>query len=454
MIKRLHFSALNVAFSFVTVSLVTLTLFALPLWYAWDNTIEQGRVTILEADARRMTRLIAAHGVDALATAIDTQVADTFDRGESVVILLADPNMRKRAGNLPAWPRGVAPVGTVRTTSMRLDHRTVSLALLHSTLPGGYHLLVGRDVGRFDRLERLFLYGLLGAAGILLVVGITGGLLVRSTLLAKVQDINQAAFAIMHGNLSHRLPAHPGENELNTLVATENRMLDQIEHLVEGIRNVSNSIAHDLRTPLTELRSRLEELTVTKPDPDQAFAEVDAAIADVDRVIDIFNALLRMAEIDTGVRRSGFVEVDASAIAAEAAEFYHPVAEVKGATLTFASSGPLTLAGDPLLLAQAVGNLIDNALKYVSEHGSISVGAGRGPDGAIEIAVADDGPGIPEEEKPKVFERFYRGDASRGTPGAGLGLSLVAAVARLHGGDLRLSDNHPGLRATLSFPAV
>ncbi|MFL6676534.1 MAG: sensor histidine kinase [Massilia sp.] len=449
----MHFSALNVALSFVAVSMVTLALFALPLWYAWDNTIEQGRVTILQADARRMTRLIAAHGVDVLTTAIETQVGDTFERGESIVILLADPNLRKRAGNLPAWPSGAAPAGAVRTTSMQLDHRLVSLALLHTTLPGGYHLLVGRDVSRFDQLERLFLYGLLGAAGILLMVGITGGLLVRSTLLAKVKDINQAAFAIMHGNLSHRLPAHAGENELNTLVATENRMLDQIEHLVEGIRNVSNSIAHDLRTPLTELRSRLEELTVTKPDPEQAFAEVDAAIADVDRVIDIFNALLRMAEIDTGVRRSGFVEVDASAIAAEAAEFYHPVAELKGVRLSFEADGPTALAGDPLLLAQAVGNLIDNALKYVSEKGKISVATVRRRDGTIEIAVADDGPGIPDAEKPKVLERFYRSDASRGTPGAGLGLSLVAAVARLHGGALSLTDNHPGLRATLTFPA-
>jgi signal transduction histidine kinase len=255
----------------------------------------------------------------------------------------------------------------------------------------------------------------------------------------------------MHGNLSHRLPAHPGENELNALVETENRMLDQIEHLIEGTRNVSNAIAHDLRTPLAELRSRLEELTVTRPDPEQTFGEVDGAIADVDRVIAIFNALLRMAEIDTGVRRSGFVEVNASKIAAEAAEFYHPVAELKGVALKFRSSGPASLAGDPLLLAQAVGNLIDNALKYTAEKGTISVETTRRADGTIEIAVADDGPGIPDDEKSKVLERFYRGDRSRCTSGAGLGLSLVAAVARLHGGALTLADNHPGLRATLSF---
>jgi len=174
----------------------------------------------------------------------------------------------------------------------------------------------------------------------------------------------------------------------------------------------------------------------------------------VDRVLGIFNALLRLAEIDTGARRSGFVQVDLAKVASEAAEFYHPVAELKGVMLTFASSGDLIGTGDPLLLAQAIGNLIDNALKYAQERGTIAVQAIRRPDGAIEVSVSDDGPGIPDDEKPKVTTRFYRGDASRGTPGVGLGLSLVAAVAKLHGGVLELTDNHPGLRATLlMFPA-
>jgi signal transduction histidine kinase len=192
---------------------------------------------------------------------------------------------------------------------------------------------------------------------------------------------------------------------------------------------------------------------VTRPSTEETFAEIETAVADVDRVIGIFNALLRLAEIDTGARRSGFVQVDLAKVASEAAEFYQPVAELKGVTLTFESSGELAVAGDPLLLAQAIGNLIDNALKYAQEKGTIAVRAIQRSDGAIEVAVSDDGPGIPDDEKPKVTERFYRGDASRGTPGVGLGLSLVAAVAKLHGGVLELTDNHPGLRATvLMFP--
>ncbi|HEY4974978.1 MAG TPA: sensor histidine kinase, partial [Steroidobacteraceae bacterium] len=177
-------------------------------------------------------------------------------------------------------------------------------------------------------------------------------------------------------------------------------------------------------------------------------AEIDAAVADVDRVIRIFNALLRLAEIDSGMRRSGFVPVDVAAVAAAAVEFYQPAAELRGSSLVLQISGPAPIRGDPVLLAQALGNLIDNALKYTPDDGTITV-AVRSDVDSVEIVVADTGPGIPEAQKSKAVERFYRGDASRCTPGVGLGLSLVDAVARLHGSELRLEDNHPGLRARI-----
>ncbi|MEM4989738.1 HAMP domain-containing sensor histidine kinase [Collimonas sp. H4R21] len=450
MINSLHFSARSAALSFVAVSLVVLALFATPLWYTWRETIEEGRVRILQADARRLVNVFNRQGVAALTSAIEVQVG-TQAAGAEDLVLFADASLARLAGNLPAWPREV-PAGSGKyTLSIDVDGQPTRVVLLHKTLPGGYHLLVANDVAKYRKLENLFLYGLICATGIVLLLGVAGGLLVRRTLLAKVGDINQAAAAIMQGNFSHRLPAYGGENELNTLVETENRMLDQIEQLIGGVRNVSNAIAHDLRTPLAELRSRLEELALTRPAPAQTFDEIDGAIADVDRVIDIFNALLRLAEIDSGARHSGFVEVDVASVASEVAEFYQPLAELHGRTLSFASSGPLVLAGDPLLIAQAIANLVDNALKYAQRNGKITVATGRAPDGGILIAVSDDGPGISDEEKPKVLERFYRSDASRGTPGAGLGLSLVAAVAKLQGGTLTLSDNHPGLTATLAF---
>jgi hypothetical protein len=455
MIKSLRFSALTLALSYVAVSLVVLASFATPLWYAWRNTIEHGRAEVLQADAQKLSNLFAKYGADALAATIDTQVGGKLEAVENIILLFADPTLSKLAGNLPSWPHEVSESTGIRIMSIDVGDRVVRAALLHKRLPDGYHLVVGRDIGRFQQLEKLFLYGLMGAASIVLLLGILGGLLVRRTLLSKVNDINRAASAIMQGNFSHRLPAYGGEYELNALVETQNRMLDQIEHLIGGIKNVSNAIAHDLRTPLAELRSRLEELSLIRPGQEQTFGEIESAIADVDRIIGIFNALLRLAEIDTGARRSGFIEVDTARIASEVAEFYLPLAELHGRTLSFASSGPLALAGDPLLLTQAIGNLIDNALKYAQEKGAITVETSRGPDGAIEITVSDNGPGIPDSDKPKVLERFYRGDASRGTPGAGLGLSLVAAVAKLHGGELKLTDNYPGLRATLIlFSAV
>jgi signal transduction histidine kinase len=217
--------------------------------------------------------------------------------------------------------------------------------------------------------------------------------------------------------------------------------------LMQGVKNVSNAIAHDLRTPLGELRSRLEGLTRTRPPADETFVGIEAAIEDVDRVIGIFNALLRLAEIDSGARRSGFAAVDVAKVAGDAAAFYQPLAEHKGLDLSFDGPDELTAAGDATLLAQAIVNLLENALKHAS--GAVAVSVRRPRDGEIEVAVSDDGPGIPDAERPRVTERFYRCEASRGTPGVGLGLSLVSAIARLHGGALELSDNRPGLRAGL-----
>jgi signal transduction histidine kinase len=285
------------------------------------------------------------------------------------------------------------------------------------------------------------------------IAGVLGGLMIRRAVLVRVDGIRQTVLAIVQGDWSHRLPTKTASDELDTLSRTINGMLDQLEQLLHGVRDVSNSIAHDLRTPLAELRSRLEELSLTRPAPEEAFAEIDAAVADVDRVIRIFNALLRLAEIDTGMRRSGFVHVSAADVARQAVDFYLPAAELKGIALSYRGNGPADISGDPVLLAQAIGNLIDNALKYTSDGGLISVEVQTVADGKARITVADDGPGIPDEEKPKVSTRFYRGDASRGTPGVGLGLTLVASVAKVHGGALELADNNPGLRAQMVIPA-
>jgi signal transduction histidine kinase len=301
-------------------------------------------------------------------------------------------------------------------------------------------------------LEQRFWYGLAGAVAVLLIAGLLIGLITRRALMSRVDSIRQTVSAIIHGDLKHRLPTHLSDDELNTLSLTINGMLEQIELLVHGVKNVSNSIAHDLRTPLAELRSRLEELALIRPAAEETFLEIDGAVADVDRVIRIFDALLRLAEIDAGMRRSGFVSIDVTELAATAVEFYAPAAELKNIALNFHSDGPLPVSGDPILLAQALSNLIDNALKFAPDGGVIDVAVHRRADGPVEIAVTDNGPGINDAEKAKVVERFYRGDASRGTPGVGLGLSLVQAVAKLHGSAIEMSDQNPGLRVMLTLP--
>jgi len=233
-------------------------------------------------------------------------------------------------------------------------------------------------------------------------------------------------------------------------VAERLRAEQELVESIDGIRHASNAIAHDLRTPLAALRARLEAVLINALPADEVLGEVEAALGDVDGVIDMFNALIRLAEIDAGVRRSGFVLLDLAAVANEAAEFYRPMAELRGIDLQVDLAPLPSTPGDPQLLAQAIGNLLDNAIKFSGTGSTVQVTAHHadGEEG-IAIAVRDHGPGIADADKPKVVQRFYRGDQSRATPGAGLGLALVAAVARLHGGRLELGDNVPGLAATL-----
>jgi signal transduction histidine kinase len=443
-------SALALALGYVALGITALVLFAAPLWYAWQVTIQEGRAEILQADAQRLADVYRRDGADGLKNFIDTRVGMQI-AGERI-LLLTDASMHPLAGNLQAWPSTVPATPGNYNIQVDIGHRGVQEALVHVALLGSYNLLVGRDNLLFKPLQTRFWFGLTAAIAVLCIAGLLVGLITRRALLSRVHSIRQTVSAIIHGDLKHRLPTHLNEDELNTLSQTINGMLDQIELLVHGVRNVSNSIAHDLRTPLAELRSRLEELTLIRPSAEETYEEIDAAVADVDRVIRIFDALLRLAEIDAGMRRSGFESLDVADLAANAVEFYEPAAELKNINLKFRSDGPLLVSGDPVLLAQALSNLIDNALKYAPHNGAIEVAVKKRGEATAEISVSDNGPGIEDVEKTKVVERFYRGDASRGTPGVGLGLSLVQAVAKLHGSPLELYDHLPGLRVVLTLP--
>lgn len=447
MTRVIRSSAVTLATGYVLLAFTALVLFAAPLLYAWQATIKDFRFEILQEDSQRLAHVFDLRGPAGLKAFIDERVGMQI-AGERM-LLLSDAAGRPLAGNLPAWPQSIPARAGSYTLPVTLDGRHSIVAMVLATLPGGYRLLVGRDVDRFAPIERRFWYGLAGAVAVLTVAGLIGALLIRRALLARIQSTQQTVAAIMRGDLSHRLEVRSSGDELDTLAQTINRLLEQIEQLVHGIANVSNSIAHDLRTPLAELRSRLEELALTRPPVEATFAEIDAAVADVDGVIRIFNALLRLAEIDAGLRRSNFVETDLGELVAKAVEFYLPAAELKGLSLSLRDSGPTGARCDPVLLAQAINNLIDNSLKFVAPGGHVELGVARLAQGLVAVTVADNGPGIPEADRPKAAQRFFRGDASRGTPGVGLGLSLVEAIARLHGGSLELADNHPGLIARM-----
>jgi signal transduction histidine kinase len=443
-------SAVSLALGYVALGITALVLFAAPLWYAWQVTIQEGRAEILQADAQRLTDVFHREGAAGLKAFIDARVGMQI-AGERI-LLLTDASMHPLAGNLSMWPSTVPVAPGNYTIQVEVGNQGAQPALVHVAMVGSENLLVGRYNTIFKPLQTRFWYGLTAAIAVLSIAGLLVGLITRRALMSRIHSIRQTVSAIMHGDLKHRLPTHLNDDELNTLTRTINGMLEQIELLVHGVRNVSNSIAHDLRTPLAELRSRLEELALIRPPPEQTYAEIDGAVADVDRVIRIFDALLRLAEIDAGMRRSGFVALDLADLAANAVEFYAPAAELKNIDLAFRSDGPVSVSGDPVLLAQALTNLIDNALKYAPVNGAIEVAVLKRGDGTAEISVSDNGPGIAESEIGKVVERFYRGDASRGTPGVGLGLSLVQAVAKLHGSALALSDQKPGLRAAMTIP--
>lgn len=421
------------------------------LWWLTAGYLDLQADAVIAIDAREITAQLRNFGLPGAIAAIHERVAESPDG--RAVYLLADRQLKPLAGNLPAWPAVVSKPGSYQVQILRAGQLR-TMRLLRIALPDGLNLLVGRDVQDRAELRALIVDGLFWAGGTALLLAIGGGILVRRAVLDRVEMINDTANAIVRGDLTQRIPTRETADAFDQLAQTINRMLQQIHQLVEGVRNTTNAVAHDLRTPLAELRARLEELLRTHPAQEATFDEIHKAVADIDRVIAVFNALLRLAEIGSGARRSGFRRVELSDLVTEVAELYAPVAEeIEALFLVDAPSG-LMVNGDPYLLAQAVGNLVDNAVKYTPLHGKVSLQIAPCDDGWIEVVVADNGPGIPDADKPRVTERFYRCEGSCATAGIGLGLSLVEAVARLHDGRLSLADNHPGLIASLKLPAA
>ncbi|WP_341898852.1 ATP-binding protein [Ferrovibrio terrae] len=447
--KVLRSTAMRLALVFAGLFMIATLLLGGLLWWNTAGYLDRETDAVITADTRAIGDRLRDFGLAGAVQTMSERIA--ADSDGRAIYLLTDPRLRPLGGNVDAWPLKVgAGAGWYEIELVHRDRLHVS-RLLHVVLPGNFQLLVGRDVQDRVEIRNLFLRGLAWAGAAALALAFFGAWLIRRAVEHRIEGINRTATAIVQGDLARRVPLRDTDDEFDQLVATINRMLDQMQHLIEGVRNVSNAIAHDLRTPLAETRARLETLLRQPAGTEASLDGIAAAIADIDRLIGVFNALLRLAELDSGLRRAGFARIDLSALVEDAAELYGPAAEAKGITLTCEAEAGLGVDGDRYLLAQAVGNLLDNAVKYTPAGGSIRLSAGQS-DGHLMLAVADSGPGIPDAERGRVTERFYRGDTSRHAEGVGLGLSLVEAVARLHGGTLQLDGNNPGLRAVLALP--
>ena len=366
------------------------------------------------------------------------------------------------AGNVGSLEPGVLDhPGWLETNYRRLeapegtDHRALVQVV---QLPGGFRLLVGRDL---EERERLF--GIIANAGqwslaLVIVLGLAGGFFVSRRVLNRVEAMTDKAQIIMAGDLAGRLPVAGTADELDRLAEHLNAMLERIEALMRGLKEVSDNIAHDLKTPLTRLRNRCEQALRGSAGVADYRAALEATIAESDELIRTFNALLMIARAESGQARDNMTEFDAAEIARDVGELYEPLADEKGIALTVEAPAAAPVRGNRELVSQALANLIDNAIKYAGPNGEVNgapaeIVVKAGDDGErIALSVADRGPGIAEADRGRVVERFVRLEQSRSAPGSGLGLSLAAAVARLHGGELKLEDNHPGLRSTIALP--
>ena len=322
-------------------------------------------------------------------------------------------------------------------------------------LPSGLHLVVGRDVYERRGFTAIILQSFLFGAGGIVLLSIIAGLVNARRVLVRIDAINMTANKIMSGNMSERIPITQRNDEFDGLATSLNAMLDRIEQLMQGLKEVTDNVAHDLKTPLTRLRNQAESALRESADEDARRMALETTISESDKLIRTFNALLMIARAEAGTPSGAFTAIDISAVAADVAELYQPVAEEAGVTLVTEINEGLQLSGNRELLAQALVNLVENAIKY-----------GRSPDGTparivirvsghagrVKLEVDDNGPGIAPEDRGRAVERFVRLEKSRTEPGSGLGLSLVAAVARLHRGEFRLEDAMPGLRAVIELP--
>jgi len=430
------------------------------LGYVYWNTavlLERQINETIEAEVTGLAEQYAEGGIDRLVRTVRDRSAEADDS----LYLISNYFGRVLAGNMGGVPSEVSGVSgwvefpyDVRGADQDVAHNRARA--FHTSLPGGFKLIVGRDIEERARFTSLIRQTLFWALALTFALGLAGGIAISRNFLNRVDSISQTSRAIMAGDLSERMPVRGTGDELDRLAASLNQMLDQIERLMSGMKEVTDNVAHDLRTPLTRLRARVED--ALRSNSKTAHREaLELTLSEADQLLSTFSALLNIARTEAGEARSGFARIDLVDIAGDAADLYEPEVEAVGGTIVVEAHDVPEIRADRQLLSQAFANILDNALKYA---------AGDNPEGAplevvfrlgvvngmVYVDIADNGAGIAEADRERVLDRFVRLDASRTAPGSGLGLSLASAVAKLHGGRLVLVDGAPGLTVRFELP--
>jgi signal transduction histidine kinase len=442
--------AFRLALGYGLLAIGSMSVIAAAFYFGTVGVLARSTDAKLIAVSQRLADHYETRGGETLRQEVQQLLADGIEQDTEVYLLVA-PDGRRVAGNIYGWSRAAAPPGSLTDLAVMRNGRPSLSRLLPQLLPDGSILVVGRDMQDQREIERLVWHALLlgGAPALLLAIG--GALLFRRQLEHRVGAIRRTALEIEAGDLSRRIPTADVEDEFARLNRDINRMLDRIEHLMDGVRHVSNAIAHDLRTPLGRIRSRLEEALRPGNSTAQLARTARFAIQEVDELIGMLDRLLQIAEAESGTHRQTFAPVALAAVVSDVVELYDATAEAEGIALVSEIEGQPVTLGDKNLLTSALVNLTDNALKYAGSGATVRVRATQHRD-TVSMIVQDNGPGIPSAERSRVIERFYRLDQSRSLPGNGLGLSIVAATASLHWGKLELEDAAPGLIARIVLP--
>jgi signal transduction histidine kinase len=432
-------------------------------YFAWNTRrlITEQITETVDAEIRDLTDQFRRGGIRQIVFAVDARAT----RPGSNLYLVTTAAGEGLSGNVGSLAAGVLDrVGWTETVYRRLeDPDTVGgehhALVMIVQLPGGFRLLVGRDLDERERLQGIVITAGQWSLAILVILGLAGGFFVTRRVLKRVDAMTATAQTIMQGDLAERLPIAGTNDELDRLAGNLNAMLERIEALMHGLKEVTDNIAHDLKTPLTRLRNRCEQALRTAEDESQYRAALENTIEESDALIRTFNALLMIARAESGQARENMSEVDAAEIARGIGDLYEPLADDKGLALKVEAPQATPVRGNRELISQALANLVDNAIKYAApDHAQVNgaqpeiVVKAQGDGDRILLTVTDAGPGIPEADRARAVERFVRLEQSRSQPGSGLGLSLVQAVAHLHGGELKLEDNRPGLKTVISLP--